>query len=322
MSRNIERLALITSANTNNYMKTAFGYLRLMRPANIITAIADIILGFSASGAITFFFLESDPITNHQLLSGLGLLILSTIGLYGGGVVFNDVFDAELDRLERPERPIPSGLISIQKASILGGFLLITGIIAAFFVNFYSAILALTIALLALVYDAFSKHHSLWGPLNMGACRGGNVLLGISILPDALYELWFLAFIPILYIGAITMISQGEVHGGNSKNIAKAIALYIMVILFILLLTILPQFSIWNTIPFLFYFCYIIFPPIFKAYKRPKPDLIRKAVKAGIIALIVMDATIASGFAGWQTGIIILVLLPISFFIGKKFAVT
>jgi 4-hydroxybenzoate polyprenyltransferase len=303
-------------------MKPAIGYLRLMRPANIITAIADILLGFSASGAALYLFSYSGENLNSELLRDLGLLILSTIGLYGGGVVFNDVFDAELDRLERPERPIPSGVISLRKASFLGGSLLIIGIIAAIFVNFYSAVLAMTIAILALVYDAISKHHSLWGPVNMGFCRGGNVLLGVSIIPETLINLWFLALIPIIYIGAITMISQGEVHGGNSKNIIKALALYSLVIFFIIILAFLPQFSIWNTLPFLFFFCYIIFPPLVKAYKLPTPALIKNAVKAGIIALIVMDATIAAGFAGWQMGIIILLLLPVSFFIGKRFAVT
>ncbi|NEP43227.1 MAG: UbiA family prenyltransferase, partial [Okeania sp. SIO2H7] len=71
-----------------------WAYLQLMRPANIITAHADILVGYAASGA-------TDPYR-------LGWLLLATTGLYGDGVVFNDVFDAELDAIERPERPIPS----------------------------------------------------------------------------------------------------------------------------------------------------------------------------------------------------------------------
>ena len=59
------------------------------------------------------------------------LLVFSTIGLYGGGVVFNDVFDAELDKIERPERPIPSGLIKKAYAALFGIMLLIAGITSA-----------------------------------------------------------------------------------------------------------------------------------------------------------------------------------------------
>ena len=73
-----------------------------MRPANIVTAISDILAGVAISGYIGKGEWEAWPII---------LLVISTIGLYGGGVVMNDYFDADLDQVERPERPIPSGLI-------------------------------------------------------------------------------------------------------------------------------------------------------------------------------------------------------------------
>ena len=90
-----------------------------MRPANIITSVADVLAGIAISGYLAnenFF---------ESYLSPIFLLIISTIGLYGGGVVFNDVFDAELDKIERPERPIPKGIISIKEASFLGIILLL-----------------------------------------------------------------------------------------------------------------------------------------------------------------------------------------------------
>jgi 4-hydroxybenzoate polyprenyltransferase len=293
-----------------------------MRPANIITAIADILLGFAASGAFALLVFDSEQIATFLLLSDLGWLILSTIGLYGGGVVFNDVFDAELDKVERPERPIPSGSASLRGAAIFGSLLFLLGIFSAWRVNMYSAYIAMAIAALALAYDAFNKHHAFLGPLNMGACRGGNVLLGVSILPGTLIDLWFLSLIPILYIGAITMISQGEVHGGNKNNIKLAFVLYFIVILIIVSLEALPSYTFWHALPFLLFFIYLVLPPLFQAFKQPIPAKIKKAVKAGIIALIVLDATIASGFADWQFGLLVLILLPISMFLGKKFAVT
>lgn len=73
-------------------------FLELMRPANIVTAFADILAGFAVAGGVISFTGETSLITPD----GLGWLLLSTFGLYGGGVVFNDVFDAELDAKERP----------------------------------------------------------------------------------------------------------------------------------------------------------------------------------------------------------------------------
>ncbi|WP_242919978.1 UbiA-like protein EboC [Pontibacter liquoris] len=297
-------------------------YLRLMRPANIITAIADICLGFAASGALLAAPFLTSPTTATDYLQPLLWLILSTIGLYGGGVVFNDVFDAELDHVERPERPIPSGVVTVKGASALGAILLIGGIVAAWQVSVLSAILAAAVALLALLYDWKGKHQNVLGPVNMGACRGGNLLLGVSAVPAAVPQLWYLSLIPIVYISAITMISRGEVHGGNTAALKGAIGLYVLVIGSILCLSLLPDFDLLASLPFLLLFAFLIFPPLFKALPTKAPSLIGKAVKAGILALIVMDASIAAGFAGWGYGLIVLLLLPVSIFIARNFAVT
>ncbi|WP_439883281.1 UbiA-like protein EboC [Pontibacter sp. MBLB2868] len=302
-------------------MSKLVAYLQLMRPANIVTAIADIMLGYAASGALLSLSLWDNGFNSNSLYL-LGWLVLSTIGLYGGGVVFNDVFDADLDRVERPERPIPSGRATETGAATLGSLLLAGGILAAWQVSGISAVIALTVALLALLYDWKGKHHPVFGPINMGACRGGNLLLGVSAIPAALSSLWFIAFIPIIYIAAITMVSRGEVHGGNTTALKGAALMYAIVFAGIISLALLPQFNLLYSLPFLLLFAFIIFPPLFRAMPAREPKMIIKAVKAGILALIVMNASIAAGFAGWQYGLIVLLLLPISVYIARNFAVT
>ena len=288
-----------------------------MRPANIVTAMADILLGFAAATAST---LVVDKLSDFP--ATLGWLILSTIGLYGGGVVLNDVFDAKLDAVERPERPIPIGIVPIQYATWLGGGLLIMGIVSAFQSSTYSGILAIIISILVLLYDALSKHHPITGPINMGLCRAFNLLLGISIVPMMVIEVWYLAIIPMVYIYTITMISRGEVHGGSKVILSIAIVLYTIVIAAILSLGFLPTYNLLYIIPFIILFLYLTFPNLLKAYKNPGAMEIRNAVKGCIIALIALDATIAAGFAGWLVGLLIICLLPISFFLAKAFAVT
>ena len=155
-----------------------------MRLANIVTAISDILAGVAISGYI------SDQSWQGADLRPVVLLVISTVGLYGGGVVFNDVFDAELDKVERPERPIPSGLFKKETAALFATLLLFAGILHAYFVHpqgisSTSTLLAITIAFASVVYDRWGKHYSFLGPLNMGLCRGLNLLLGISVLPDA-----------------------------------------------------------------------------------------------------------------------------------------
>lgn len=290
-----------------------------MRPANIITAIADILAGYAASG----FILSLDVLqTTPGSLVPLAWLLLSTTGLYGGGVVFNDVFDAELDAQERPERPIPSGTASRQGAAWLGSLLLIIGVAAASQVTGLSFTLAAIIALAAVLYDSIGKHHPWLGPLNMGFCRGGNLLLGVSAVPAMVGERWFLAFIPIAYIAAITAISQGEVHGGKKSTGVVAILLVGAVISGVLALGFLPNYQVLAALPFAALLTARVLPPFIKAAREPKPDLIRAAVKAGVLSLIVLDATVAAGNAGWAYGLLVLLLLPISVGLAQLFAVT
>lgn len=293
-------------------MEKLIGLLRLTRPANIVTAISDILAGAAIAG-------YAGGITD---LSSVLFLILATVGLYGGGVVFNDVFDADLDRVERPERPIPSGLISEKEGSLLGAFLLLIGIAAAFMVFPYpSGALAVGIAVAALVYDKWGKHHAVLGPLNMGLCRGLNLLLGMSFVPTVLSQYSYLALVPIAYIAAITMISRGEVHGGKSNIILFAGILYLIVITSILYISIAHGNTLYAS-PFLVGFAFVIYRPLFNAFREPVGRNIGKAVKAGVLALILMNASWAAAFGAPWLALAIVILLPLSIFLARAFAVT
>ena len=298
-------------------------YAQLTRPANLVTAVADIMAGFAASGAMVA--LHSLPIaawgeTGH--VASLFWLMLSTVGLYGGGVVFNDVFDADLDRIERPERPIPRGDASVRGASLLALSLLVLGVVAAWQVSGLSAIIALVVVLLAVLYNYWGKHQLVFGPINMGLCRGGNLLLGISAVSATVAHLWWLSLIPIVYIAAITMISRGEVHGANKIALWGGFALYTLVIISLISLAWLLAVSVELVIPFLLLLGYLIFPPLMKALRMPEPRYVGLAVKAGVLSLIVLNAALAATFAGWVYGLVVLLLLPISRWLAVRFAVT
>ena len=289
------------------------GLLLLIRPANVVTAVADILAGIAVSGYL--FAGQFD----WRLIA---LLCLSTAALYGGGVVLNDLFDAKLDAVERPERPIPSGLVSKGEAAALGSTLLAAGIMFAAGVSWYPAgVIALLIAVASVVYDKWGKHQAILGPLNMGLCRGLNLLLGMSILPEALARFGWLSVVPIIYIAAITMISRGEVHGGSKKTLYSAVAFYLAVILAIFAVS-LNNGHFYLALVFLLVFGAMIFPPLFRAIGEPVGRNIGKAVKSGVIALILMNAAWASAFGNVEFAIAIAFLLPVSLGLSRLFAVT
>lgn len=304
-------------------MSKLLGYLRLMRPANVVTAVADVLAGMAIAG----YFVQQAPgglsLSSSQELTLLPVILLciSTIGLYSGGIILNDVFDAELDKIERPERPIPSGLISKKAATIFGGVFFFIGIFAAGLYNPNSQYLAVAIMVSCLIYNKYLKHHTIFGPLNMGLCRGLNLLLGMSIIPAAIQQWWFLSLVPIVYIAAITMISRGEVHGGSKRTLYFAALLYALVVSAILVVAQTRS----NLLPALIFvvpFTLMILIPLIIAIQAPIGKHIGQAVKSGVIALILMNAAWAAAFGVWNVAIFVVILLPISILLGKAFAVT
>ncbi len=286
------------------------GYLRLMRPANLPTAAADIFAGAALAGILTASF----PILP------LLLLVFSSVFLYAGGVVLNDVFDFSLDKIERPERPIPSGLIPLKSATFFGIILLAIGIVLAFIANQLSGFLALALAGAIVLYDGYSKKNGFLGPLNMGFCRGLNLILGMSVFGEL--NNWGYAIIPLVYIFAITLISRGEVHGNNKNHIIWAGILYAAVISAVVTIVMIETTNLWQTVPFVLLFAFLVYKPLIQAYHLNSPERIKKAVIAGVLSLIVLDAALAVGFSVWWYGLLLLLLFPLSIFLSKLFAVT
>src|SRR5690606_38709054 len=131
------------------------GCLILMRPPNLPTAAADIIAGAAIAGFFTGSYSEA--------VAGFLLLIVASVFMYAGGVVLNDVFDVKIDAVERPKRPIPSGMVSLKTASYLAFGFLVLGISLAFLNSITTGIVALLLALSIVLYDAVAQHHAFFG---------------------------------------------------------------------------------------------------------------------------------------------------------------
>jgi 4-hydroxybenzoate polyprenyltransferase len=279
-----------------------------MRPANIITAYADILAGYAAA-------LTATP-------AALPFLLLATTGLYGGGVVFNDVFDARLDAEERPERPIPSGTVSMTAAVILGAALLAAGILSAWRWSLLSATVAAGIVMAALLYNRFGKHHSLVGPINMGLCRSLNLLLGVTAGSRITGFHWLLAGIPLCYIAGITSLSAGEVKGGTRGAAIVSSFWLLAAAVLLLALAISEGLRAGWCLPFAAVLLFRFSGPFRRAIHSLTAEAIRSAVKTGILSLILLNASLAAVFAGpWYAVGVLMLYLP-AILLAKIFAVT
>ena len=284
------------------------GILELLRPPNVATAAADVLAGFGVAGL--------------QNRSALPWLLTATACLYAGGVVLNDVFDREVDRVERPERPIPSGRVPVSVAAGLGVALLPAGILAAILATWAAAAIAATIAVLVLVYDAWGKRYAAIAPVNMGLCRALNLLLGVAAVPAAVGESSPLALIPLLYIGAVTTVSRGEVHGGSGRS--ATVALISLGAALVGLVAVAARSSEHRVAALAVALVLIwrVLPPFWRATTTPAPGAIRTAVTRGVLSLVLVDATIGTAFAGSLYGAVILAAALVAGWLARLFAVT
>lgn len=282
-------------------------YIELLRPANVATALADVLAGFA------FAQIDSLPL--------LPWLLLATACLYAGGVVLNDVFDRDLDRIERPERPIPSGRASVSVAAWMGGALLAAGVASAAMATWAAALVASAIALLVLFYDTVGKRHSAVAPVNMGLCRALNLLLGMAAVPPVVLDRWPLALIPFAYIAGVTALSRGEVRGGH-RGIARVALISLFIALAGLAFVALGSDHAPVATLVLALLAWRVVPPFLHAARTLDPARIREAVKSGVLSLVLLNAVIGTAFAGPAYGAIIVATALAAGWLARLFPVT
>ena len=285
------------------------GYLELVRPANVVTAVADVLAGYAVAGR------ANGP--------ALPWLLAATVCLYAGGVVLNDFFDREFDAIERPERPIPSGRVPAPRAAALGAALLAAGMVAAARGTWPAGAIAAAIAVLVVLYDARLKRHAIAGPVNMGLCRGLNLLLGVAAVPAALAGSWPIAVISVVYIAAVTTVSRGEVHGGKAG--AAAVALIslggVLTALTVIGLGAGGRGEI-AALVLTALLGYRVLPPFWRVHNDPRPLVIRRAVKTGVLSLVLVDAAISAAYAGPLYGVAVLATALVAGSLARLFSVT
>jgi 4-hydroxybenzoate polyprenyltransferase len=247
--------------------------------------------------------------------------------LYSAGMVWNDFFDVEQDRRERPFRPLPSGRVSRRRAAFLGTALLLGGLGFAALAGFFNAAAPWTALLVTglliiaiLLYDAWLKR-TRFGPLAMGACRFLNVLLGLTVAEETSLG-WgarlYVASVVGLYIVGVTWFARTEARMSKQSQLAAAGS--VMAAALILALP-TPLWTAAQTSSVLFPYllvalAFLIGIPAARAIAEPKPVRVQLAVKRALLGLVVLDAVLATALSG-AAGLLILILLLPATYLGR-----
>ncbi|HEV7806966.1 MAG TPA: UbiA family prenyltransferase [Solirubrobacteraceae bacterium] len=132
-------------------------WLRLARISNSPTVVSDVVAGAVLADA-------------GAEASTIALVAVAMALFYTAGMIANDVFDLDVDRRARPERPLPSGLVSVRAAIVATIALFATGEGLLLAVDVPAGLAGLGLIALIVLYDAWHKGNAL-SPLLMGGCR-------------------------------------------------------------------------------------------------------------------------------------------------------
>jgi 4-hydroxybenzoate polyprenyltransferase len=292
-------------------------YLQLVRLPNVLTAAADIVLGYM--------------FTHEQLVEWphFALLVAISCLLYLAGMALNDYFDRRQDARERPARPIPSGRVSVATARRLGFGMLGIGLGMGWGVTQITAdvrpgLVATLLAAAIVLYDGVLKQTAM-APLAMGACRFLNVLLGMSLSEQSWQAAHYVVAGGIgVYITGVTLFARTESRASSRMQLIQGIA---VMLTGIALLASLPSWARgdeWPAIqppPRWYVFWGLIGLLIgwrcLQAVLDPRPLRVQTAVKSCLFSLVILDAAACSATQDYFWPLVIVLLLAPSLLLGR-----
>lgn len=291
-------------------------YLQLVRLPNVFTAAADSLAGW--------LLVQGSLAEPGRWVS----LVFASVAIYAAGIALNDVFDVELDRAERPGRPLPSGAVTVRFAAMLAAVLLASGLgLAALSGSIASVGVAAALVACVVAYDAGLRKTAL-GPTVMGACRGLDVLLGMSQAPRlGGPTAWLVAGSMGLFVMGLTWISRSETLSGRNRGVVAGMILQEVALAALLAAAlqagrfpapradrpILPVEGLFV----LGLTALVVNLADGRAVLQPEPATIGRAVKTGVFSLVWLHVGVVAAVRGVETALVVAVLWVPAFAFGR-----
>ncbi len=166
-------------------------YIQIIRPLNVIITISVIIVAaiISIDGSY----------------SKLNIFMAAITGGFtaASGNIINDYFDIEIDKINRPERPLPSKKISIRSALNFYLTLVFLSVVISFQINFEAFLIVVITQTILFLYSFKLKNIVLIGNITVSFLAGFAFIFGGIAVDNYIY-----AIIPAVFAFLITLIRE------------------------------------------------------------------------------------------------------------------
>ncbi|WP_145114196.1 UbiA family prenyltransferase [Botrimarina mediterranea] len=302
-------------------VKKIAAYAKLLRLSNAPTAVADVWMGYAVVSG------ELKPTWP------LALMTVASLCLYHGGMALNDANDAEEDARDNRGRPIENEQVSRNTAYSLAYGLFTLAILLSFYLCILIAgfeLLFITALLCAAIIAYNSRYKpTVAGPFLMAFCRFLNVQLGSSAAvftlqtfegkaPASLSDAYAAAFVIGCYVLGLTLFARHETAGANRVPLLIGLSISLAAIAIAATTLWIPP-----SVNPLSWRLMLVVAGLFSVrgmvagILQPTPKNIGRGVGIAIQGLVVIDATLATLYAGPVAGLAILALLPVTMLLAR-----
>jgi len=185
------------------------GFLRLIRPMNCIVMSFAVLVGASLTGFGNLHWLN--------LVYGA----VTAFTLTGAAMAVNDYYDFDIDKINEPKRPLPSGAVSMREALVLTGVLTAIGLVFAFVISLYCLLFAFAAWVIMVAYTTVGKRSGFAGNLLVSACVAAPFLYGSLVAVNTI-RFNILLFASMAFLSNTGReIAKGivDVQGDSAHNI-------------------------------------------------------------------------------------------------------
>ena len=189
------------------------GLLRLMRPLNCIVMSFAVLVGASLTGLGNLQWIN--------LLFGA----ITAFTLTGAAMAVNDYYDFDIDKINEPNRPIPSGQVSLKSSLVTTAVLTLIGLSSAFIISLFCLLFATVALIIMVTYTTIGKRAGFPGNLLVSACVAAPFLFG-SIVATNTTTINMLLFASMAFLSNTGReIAKGIVDiEGDSQHKIKTLA--------------------------------------------------------------------------------------------------
>ncbi|MDF1538237.1 MAG: geranylgeranylglycerol-phosphate geranylgeranyltransferase [Candidatus Thorarchaeota archaeon] len=184
-------------------------FLSIMRPQNCIIGGLTVIAGIAIAAKVDVGLADASALIMQFIYAFITYFFVAA-----GSNVVNDIFDIEIDKINRPHRALPSGRLSIKQAWIFVGILSILGVIFAFLNGLIGTVVVIVFLVIGYAYAAKVKQLGIAGNFMVAFSFAFGIIYGTLVYGESVENIVFPIPTWLFFITAFMILQARETIKG------------------------------------------------------------------------------------------------------------